>query len=294
MGNANCKKRKNEKSRGRKKRSIINYIFIYISYVLIALFFFFPILWTVSLSFKTASEVFHYPPKLIPNNPTVDNYITVFKNTSMPEYILNSFKLVLLTVIGTLLITIPGAYALSRYKIKYKNVMLYIILLFQMISAMVIIVPIYQYYAKMNWINNYFALAAIYVATQIPFTTWLLKGYFDCIPIDLEEAARIDGASKIKTLLSITLPIAKTGISSAVIFISINAWSQFILPFILIDKSNKFPVSVGILLAQGTYQQISIHYVAAASVIALLPAIILVLIMQKFIVESMVAGAIKG
>jgi len=251
-------------------------------------------LWTLSLSFKTASEVFHYPPTLIPSSPTLENYGVILKNTSMPKYIWNSFKLVFLTVTGTLLITIPGAYAISRYRIKFKGLLLYLILLFQMVSAMVIIVPIYQYYVKLDWINNYLALAMVYIAIQIPFTTWLLKGYFDCIPMELEEAALIDGASKLKTLFSVTLPIAKSGISSAIIFIAINSWSQFILPFILIDKSENFPVSVGILLAQGTYQQISIHYVAAASVIALLPAILLVLFMQKFIVESMISGAIKG
>lgn len=276
----------------RKSPSYI--IGVYISYILIAVFFFFPLFWVISLAFKDANEIFAYPPTLIPEHPTFENFATVWNNTSMPNYIFNSFKLVILTVIGTLIVTIPGSYSLSRFRFKRKSLMMYVILLFQMISPIIIAIPIYKYYASLNWINNYGALSAVYIATQIPFTTWLLKGYFDGIPIELEEAAKIDGASRLRTLFKVTLPIARSGISSSVIFISINAWSQFILPFVLLDRTEMFPVSVGILLAQGTYRQVSIHIVAAASILALLPAIILVLVMQKFIVESMVSGALKG
>ncbi|MEA1883658.1 MAG: carbohydrate ABC transporter permease [Thermotogota bacterium] len=273
---------------------MIKKIFVWIGYAIVSLFFLFPVLWVFSLSLKTKAELFEYPPTLIPKSPTFDNFRNVFQNTSMWRYLFNSFELVVFTVLGTLLVAIPAGYAFSRFRFKNKQKYLFLVLVFQMISPVIIGIPIYKYYASLGLINNYFGLVMVYIAVQIPFTTFLIKGGFDAIPKEFDEAARIDGATRFQLLRKIIIPVSLPSIASATIFTSINAWSQFLLPFILIDKEKMFPVSVGILLTQGNYQEISTHFVAAASVISLVPAVLMVIFLQKFIIKSLTAGALKG
>ena len=262
-------------------------------YLLMIIFFLGPILWILSIAFRSPQELFG-TPTLIPRHPTLENFKYVFLRTRMPIYIWNSIRLVIYTVVGTLAVAIPASFAFSRFKFKHKTGMLLLILLFQMISAVVISIPLFRYYATLGLLNNYFGLVMVYVAIQTPFATYLIKGVFDGVPKDLDESAFIDGANRFQVLTKIIIPVSRSGISSAIIFISINAWSQFIIPFFLINKDKLYPVAVGILMAQGSFQDISIQYVAAAAIIGLLPAVLIVLFLQKFIVSALLAGSIKG
>jgi multiple sugar transport system permease protein len=279
-----------------KQRPLGLTIAAYAGYVLLFLFFILPILTILSLSLKTPAEIFSPATirNLIPENPTLDNYKTVMVNVRMNVYILNSAKLVISTVLGVLIISSLSSYALSRFHFRKKNLMILIILMFQMISPIVIGIPLYWYYSRLHLLDTYFGLAIAYIAIQLPFATFLLKGVFDGIPVEMDEAAKIDGCSRLMTLIKVILPVSLPGIASAIIFLSINAWSQFVLPFFLLNKDQMYPVSVGILLSQGTFKDISTHYVAAASMIGLLPAVILVLFLQKFILKALLSGAVKG
>jgi len=269
-------------------------LLIWLSYLIVILFFIFPIFWIFSLAIKIPSELFSYPPKLIPKHPTFMNFIKAWNTSSIPIYLYNSAKLVFFTVFGTLLVTIPAGYSFSRFTFKNKPLLLFVILIFQMISPIIIVIPIYIYYDKLGLLNSHFGLIMVYIAIQVPFTTWLLKGFFDSIPKELDDAAKVDGCSRFQALRKIILPLAMPGIASATIFISISAWGQFIMPFLLLSEDTLYPISVGILMCQGTYQQISIHLLSAASVLSLAPAIAIVLILQKFILKALMAGAVKG
>lgn len=268
-------------------------IIIYFLYICAIVFFLFPIVCVLSLSLKSATEIFT-DTSIIPKKPTLDNYKFVFENTRMLAYIKNSFILVIYTVVGTLAVAALSAYGLSRFNFKNKNFLIILILMFQMISAVVICIPLFRFLAQLGLLNNLWVLGFVYVATQVPFATYLLKGVFDSIPKEMDESAAIDGASRLKILIQIILPCARSGISSAVIFLSINAWSSFLIPFILLNRDKLYPVSVGILSVQGTYQDITIQYLAAASVVGLLPAILLVVFLQRFIISAMMSGAVKG
>jgi multiple sugar transport system permease protein len=269
---------------------------VYILYTLLFIFFTIPIVWILSLSFKTAKEVFTPATltSIIPKEPTLENYGTIFKHVKMPKYILNSTKMVISSVLGVLVVSSLAAYALSRWRLRRKNIIMIAILLFQMVSPIVIGIPLYWYYSRLGLLNNHWSLAMVYIAVRVPFGTFLLKGVFDAVPIELDEAAFIDGATKMQVLVRVMLPISVTGIASASIFISIAAWGQFVLPFFLLSKDSLYPVSVGILLTQSSYRDISTHLVATASVIGLLPAIVLILFLQKFILKALLAGALKG
>ncbi len=268
----------------------------YIFYILLLLFFLFPVIYILALSLKTGEEILN-PVHLFnfwPKKPTLANYGKVIENIRMDIYLWNSAKLVFTTSVGVLLVSFPSAFALSRGRFKSKNAVVMGILFFQMISPIIISIPIYRYYSMLGLLNTYFGIAFIYIAIALPFTTFLLKGVLDAIPKDLDEAASIDGCSRMSTLLKIIIPTALPGVASATIFNSINAWSQFIIPFFLISDNRLYPVSVGILQAQGSYQDFSTHYLAAAAVIGLFPAVLMVLFLQKFILRALTAGAVKG
>lgn len=269
-------------------------IVVYSSYLIIAVFFLFPVLWAVSLSIRTSSEIFTYPPKLIPSHPTLENYLSVWQVTRIPLNLFNSVKIVFFAVLGSLFVSVPAAFAFSRFRFRAKKQLLLGILLFQMISPLVVAIPIYTYFAKLGLLDTHFGVIMVYIAIQIPFTTWLLKGFFDSISKNLDDAAKIDGCNRIRVLAKIILPLASPGIAAAIIFNSIISWGQFIIPLILLQRNDLQPISVGVLTLQGTYMQISTHLIAAGSVYAMMPAIALFVILQRFIVQVLTAGAVKG
>ncbi|ALX50125.1 carbohydrate ABC transporter permease [Lentibacillus amyloliquefaciens] len=267
---------------------------LYSSYVFVTLLFLFPLLWVLSLSFKTSQELYNVPPNLFPESLQFDNYKHVIENNNILSFLLNSLQIVSLTVILTLIIVLPAAFALSRYKFKLKGTLLLGIILTQMISAVVISIPLYRLFAEWGLLNNFFMMVIVYVAVVLPFSTWFLKGYFDTIPIELDEAATVDGCNKFQILTRILLPSSMPGIVSVTLLIAVQSWSQFVIPFILLDIQSSYPVSVGIVNLQSTQQAITTHYLAAGSVISILPVIVLFVLLQRFIVGALTTGAVKG
>ena len=209
---------------------------------------------------------------------------------------LNSAKITVITVIGTLLVTVPASYGFSRFRFKGRTQILMAILLFQMISTLIIILPLYRYFIKLNLLDSHLGLILIYITVQIPFTVWLLKGFFDSIPKSLDDAARIDGASRLQSVIRVLIPVAMPGIAAAVLFNTINAWSQFLIPFILIGKGRLQPVSVGVAKFAETVGEgiVTTHLLAAASLVAMLPSIAIFIALQRFIVKILISGAVKG
>jgi multiple sugar transport system permease protein len=270
-------------------------IVIYAIYILTALFFLYPLFWVLSISFKTVPELFQFPPKVLPKTFQFDNYKHVFENTLILRYLRNTLILVGATVVGTLIISIPAAYGFSRYRFKKKDNMMFGVLIFQMMSPLIVAIPLYNYLAKLGLLNNIWIIILVYIALRVPFTTWYLKGYFDTIPKELDEAAKVDGCSRMKTIWSVIIPVTIPGIISAVILNAMSAWSQFIIPFILMDKGNMLPLSVGIVNLQSSAGGgITTHYLAAACVVSVVPMVILYVIFQRFIVSALTAGSVKG
>ena len=271
-------------------------VLIYASYLIVILVFWGPVVWMVSLSLKTVGEILAYPPKLFPSGFVIENYGYIFTQSTIPRNMLNSAKITVVTVVGNLLVTVPAAYGFSRFRFKGRTQLLMAILLFQMISPLIIILPLYRYFIELRLLDSHLGLILIYITVQIPFTVWLLKGFFDSIPKSLDEAARIDGASRLQSVIRVLIPVAMPGIAAAVLFNTINAWSQFLIPFILIGKGRLQPVSVGVAKYAETVGEaiVTTHLLAAASLMAMLPAIAIFIALQRFIVKILISGAVKG
>jgi len=279
-------------SKSRKEK--LTRLGLFLAYVVITLFFLFPIFWVLSTSLKSVPQLFASPPIWLPTDPAFGNYSYVFNNTPTLRYLLNSALLVSLTVFFTVLIAVLAAYGFSRYAFRSKRPSLLAVLAFQMISPVVIAIPLYRLFSELNILNNYASLTVVYVAVVLPFTTWFLKGYFDTIPYQVDEAAIVDGASRWQVLSRILLPVSAPGIATAAILTAVLSWSQFVIPFILLDDRTLYPVSVGLVNLQSDTNAVTLHYLAAASMVSVAPVIVVFVLLQRYIVSALTSGAVKG
>jgi multiple sugar transport system permease protein len=266
----------------------------YLAYIVICLFFAGPLLWLFSLSIRTAAEVYVSDIKLWPNNPTIDNYVSAMGNPLFPRYLWNGLLLSVSGAFGAMLFATPAAYALSRFEFPYRRLVMIGILAFQMISPLVIMVPLYRYMDGIGLTDSHFGAILLYIAVAAPLFTWMLKGFIDGIPRSLEEAAMIDGCTRFGAFVRVIVPLSLPGLTSAFVLNAILGWSQFIIPFILLSKPALQPIAVGIFNFQGTYNQTSTQILAAASVLSIVPAIVTFLVLQRFIIGALTAGAVKG
>ncbi|MGH6926459.1 MAG: carbohydrate ABC transporter permease [Propylenella sp.] len=264
------------------------------AYAVIFLFFAGPLLWLVSLSIRNAGEVYVSNLHIVPNQPTFENYVSVMKNALLPVYLWNGLKLSVGGAFGAMLFATPAAYALSRFRFRNSKLVMIGLLAFQMISPLVIMVPLYRYMDRIGLTDSLFGAALVYIAISAPLFTWMLKGFLDGIPQSLEDAAMIDGCTRWGAFLRVILPLSLPGLTSAFVLNAILGWSQFIVPFIMISKPALQPIAVGIFNFQGTYSQTSTQFLAAASVLSIIPAVIVFLLLQRLIVGALTAGAVKG
>ena len=279
---------------GKVQRERLTVVSLHVAYAVITVFFLFPIFWVLSMSLKSVPQLFATPPVWFPLPPRFENYSYVLSNTPIIGYMLNSAGIVLATVFFTLVIATLASYGFSRFSFRFKRPSLLAVLLFQMISPVVIAIPLYRLFAALNLLNSFGTLIVVYVAVILPFTTWFLKGYFDTIPYQMDEAAIVDGASRWQVLTRILLPVCAPGIATAAILAAVLSWSQFVIPFILLDDRAMYPVSVGLVNLQSNADAITLHYLSAASIIAITPVIAIFVVLQRYIVNALTSGAVKG
>jgi len=261
--------------------------------ILIFVFFVTPLFWTLSVSLKTIPELFSPNLVLWPAIPQFENYVKVFQNTMILVNLRNSLNITVSSVILILLLSLPSAFALSRVYFRGKKIWMFLILIFQMLSPVVVVIPLYRFFMHIGIYNQTWSLVLVYAATFAPFTVWYMKGYFDTCPVVLDEAARIDGATRMQTFLNIHIPVAMPGIVSVTILLVVQCWSQFILPLILLDDKKLFPIPVGLLDLQSSSDAITVHYLAAASIIGIIPVLVCFVVFQKYIVSALTQGAVK-
>ncbi len=277
-------------SRQERIGDLFSYIFLLITF----LFFAWPLVWLLSLALRTRKEVFLGVSRLIPKSPTLDNFIAILSSDKFAGYLWNALILSTSSAIGCLIVALPAAYAFSRFPFRGKGPWMMVLLAFQMISPLVIMVPLYRYMAKIGLTDSHFGATMVYIALAVPMVTWILKGFIDGIPRSLDEAALIDGCSHFGVFWRIILPLSTPGIASAFIISVIAGWSQFLVPFLLISKEALMPIGVGIFQYAGTQNDSSIQLLAAACLVSVVPAIVAFLSLQRLILGAMTAGAVKG
>lgn len=265
----------------------------YILMVVFFVFMTFPIIWIFITSVKSVKEIVTIPITYFPKHFTLDNYVNILKTTNFPVYFKNSMIVSTTASIGTLIISLFAGYSLARFKFAGKKLTLFLFLATQMVPVAAIIVPIFILFAKLGLINNLPGLIIIYIVLNIPFCTMMIRGFFEKIPYTLEEAAMIDGCSRIQALIRIILPVMKPGIIATFVFAFMGAWNELFFNTLFISREALKTLPTGINSFIGKYD-IDWGMMTAGSVIALIPIFIIFGVIQKYLVSGLTDGAVKG
>ncbi len=259
----------------------------------VAAVFLVPQLWLASVSLKSKEAVYAYPPQWIPAHPSIANYAFALTRTQVPWYLWNSLRVASLAMLVTMAAGVPAAFVCSRERFRQRTALLGILLAVQMISPVILLVPMYGLVDRLGLLDTHAGLVLAYAAIQVPFTVWVLKNFFDALPQAILEAATLDGASRARTLWTIALPIVAPGLAATAIFNLAAYWSEFSLALVLLDSQQRFTIPIGLFSFQSGYET-DWQLVAAASLIGLLPVMLTFVALQRYFVVGLTAGATKG
>lgn len=265
---------------------------IYLLMTLFAVFLGFPFLWMVITSLKTSGQIFVFPPIFIPDPIQLSNYSDAWVKASFSKYFFNSVFVTLTTVLGQIATSSLAAYSFSRLHYKGRDKIFLAYLATMMIPFPVIMVPNFIIMRMLNWINTYQALIIPSIFTA--YGTFMLRQFFMTIPTELDEAATIDGSSKLGIFWNIILPLSKPGIITLCVFSFIGAWNSFLWPLIVTNKQEFFTLPLGLAVFRGFQYNVEYHLLLAGTVICVLPILVIYLLAQKFFVEGIALSGIKG
>jgi len=254
----------------------------------------FPLIWMVSLSLKPTHEIYSGNPTLLPRQVTMEHYKSVTNEEKVIQSILNSFYVGILSSAIVVLMALPGAYALVRYKSAFNNVILGWILTSQIFPVIIIMVPLYIILRSLALTNSRLGLVFVYVVWSLPFVLWMLHGYLKTIPLELEEAATMDGATRSQIVYRILMPVILPAIGASALFAFISAWNEFFFALVLLKSPDLVTIPVELAKFTGMEGQARTGPLAAASFIATIPSIILFGFIQKSFSSGLVAGAVKN
>ena len=276
------------RERARRRRAVLRGLEIAVL-LLVAVIIIFPIAWMVMTAFKTPITVYAYT---IWFEPTLDNFREVFNpRWRIAEKIVNSTVIATSTVIIAIPIAVCAAYAFSRLSFPFKRTTFQWVLLTQFIPAVTIVLPFYVMFRKFGLLDTYVALIVVDLAIVLPYAIWTIKGFIDAIPLEAEEAAIIDGASRLRVIWDIVVPMARPGILTAAIFCFILTWNEFLFGYLL-SRQNVVPLPVGIigfLLERGPVWEL----IAATGIIITIPMFFFALIIQRHFTKGMNLGAVR-
>jgi len=254
----------------------------------------FPLLWMLSTSFKAPRELVALVPSLIPVRPTLDNYGVAFGEQDLVRSTANSLQLSLGSAILTVLIALPAAYGLARHVTVLRRLTMSWILVSQIFPLILIIIPLFLILKTLHLLDSLAGLLIVYLVWSLPFTLWMLQSYVKAIPIDLEEAASIDGAGRARILRAIVLPLLAPGIVVAALFAFISAWNEFFFALVVLQSPELATLPLTLARFIGSEGVVRLGPLAAASFIATLPSLVFFSVIQRHLRSGLLAGGVKG
>lgn len=287
----------------KSKSNILYKVFIYVALITLAISILIPVIWVFMASIKQNSE-FYGSPWTIPAGVYFQNFVNAFQQANMGEYFINSIIATGIGLILLLVVALPASYVLARFNFKLRKILNTLMMAGLFINVNYIVVPIFlmllgwdnSIYSAIGanfFLNNIFVLAVVYAATAIPFTVYLLTGYFKTLPTAYEEAALIDGCGYFKTMMKVMIPMAKPSIVTVILFNFLAFWNEYIIALTLMPGASK-TLPVGLMnLMQASRGKAEYGMMYAGLVIVMLPTLILYILVQKKLTQGMTLGGLK-
>ena len=276
-----------------KRRIFLQHFLSYAILLLVGLAVLTPVLWMLSTSLKNNTEIFTIPPRWIPMDVTVIAFQRIWTDYPFARYFFNSFFVVSVSTLISLAFSCLAGYGASRFHFRGKGMFLTFLLVTQMFPSIMLLIPFYKIIQTLGLINTHTALIMTYISFTIPFCSWMMMGYFQSIPKELDEAAAIDGSGRFRTFYQIVLPLALPGVAATAIYSFITGWNEYMFALVLTQSETMKTVPVGIGQLIGQYK-VMWNDMMAASLVAIIPLIIIFLFFQRFLISSLTAGAVKS
>lgn len=253
----------------------------------------FPIYWMLITAVKTESEITRRIPTFIPEHPTLNNAMDLFVRSPVPQQMLNSLMVAAGVTIVALVISSMGSYSVSRLRYPGRDFLAASVFFTYLVPGSLMLIPLYTLFAQLGLLNSLFGVGLAYMSFAVPFSTWMLKGYFGNIPKDLEEAALVDGCNRLRALAQVILPLAAPGMVASAIFCFTLSWNEFMTAFVFINKKEllTFPVGLAGLIYGDRFLW---GQIMTGATLMSAPVLILYFFAQKYIVSGLTAGAVKS
>ncbi len=254
----------------------------------------FPIAWMISSTFKSRADLFVLPPQWIPLHPTLANFQKVLGYEAIRTYALNSIVISTATTALCIILASLAGYSLSRYRFPGRDSIMIFLLATQMFPLVMFLIPLYRLWNQLHISNTLLSLILTYLSVALPLTIWLMKSFFDTIPVDLEEAAMVDGCSRWGALWRVVFPLAAPGIMASGLFAFLVSWDEYMYTFTLISDDKLRTLPVGLVLRYFGQFSYDWDQIMTLSLLMSLPIMLLFTVFQKYLLQGLTAGAVKG
>ena len=275
------------------RRSPVASVVLYAAVLAVGAFSLFPFAWMALTSIKKNSEIFTREPVFVPSTPTLHRYVQIFTDSGFTRPLLNSTIVAGTTTVLGIAVAALAGYALARFRMPLQRYLLVLVLSVQMFPLIALIIPLFVVMRTLDLLNTYTGLILAYLSFTIPLAVWMLRGFFSSIPSDLEDAAMVDGCTRMGSLLRIVLPLAGPGIAAASIYAFISAWNEFLFALTFMSDERMYTLPVMLQSFVGR-EQSDWGAIMAASVLFTLPVIVFFLLVHKRLTQGMVQGGLKG
>jgi multiple sugar transport system permease protein len=276
-----------------RKRQILSVVGTHAGLILFMSFLLFPLIWLVVTSLKSTAEIYSGSSNLLPHAISWSHYASVFREEHILQSMWNSLVVGIVATVGSVALALPASYALARYKSALNNAVLGWILGSQIFPAILLVIPLYVILRNLHLTDSLWGLSLVYIVWSLPFVLWMLHGYMKGVPIELEEAALIDGASTSQVLIRILLPILLPAVAASAVFCFVSAWNEFFFALVLLKRPEIITLPVELARYTGIEGQARTGPLAAASVIATIPSLIIFVVMRRWFASGLMAGAVK-
>jgi multiple sugar transport system permease protein len=276
----------------RRELSAVERVGVYAALAALGGFALFPVYWMGVTSVLPPDSIFRDPPTFFPLDAQVGGYAQVWRESGLPRWILNSTLVVLVSTALSAVVAVLAGYALSRFRSRLGATIGYLLLASRLVPSTLWVIPLYVVYQSAGLLDTYTAVVLAYATFEIPFATWMLKGYFDSIPRELDQAAQLDGCSEVTSLVRVILPTALPGIAASLMASAILGWSDYLFALTFLRDPARWTVTVGI---QSLFGEHVTHWnsIMAGSLLATVPMLLLFLALGRFLVSGLTAGAVK-